>query len=554
VSGVLYTRDPENPQSQELLITLVPGLPADLVSGKITPDRLLVSRTPPFALCTSEIFFREHSLPSNHDPMAVTANGLRRGSSLLSREQIQQLTEIALLLEKAFGEPQDIEWAFDDHLAILQTRPLSLPEIPLPLPEELLKKISESQVLLEGRGFVAQLGVASGRVRHVDLNTDATNFPTGDIAVTKFPSPELSQIVLKAQAIITDVGGPTGHLATIAREYRTPALFGTEKASLILHDGDEITLDVENKKIYKGFIPELVAMQAQWVNAYRATPELKILRRILHWVAHLHLTDPTAESFTPENCESFHDIIRFCHEKAIDSLIRNYSTKSNLKGLSVHLLETSIPFKLSIIDLGGGIDQDSQKWHEVPSRAILSIPLQSLLDGLHSEEFWNQAMVSPGIKNILASMTKPISMLTNAPVYSGQNLAIISGNYCNVSLRLGYHFNVIDAYCSDMTDENYIYFRFAGGFADNVKKERRARLLARILRGLYFKVNRDKDLVIGKARSLDLLQMRAVLRRLGELIGFSRQLDVQMRHEEKVDELLEKFFSAPESEFRPMDR
>ena len=56
--------------------------------------------------------------------------------------------------------------------------------------------------------------------------------------------------------------------------------------------------------------------------------------------------------------------------------------------------------------------------------------------------------------------------MNGAPEYSGRNHAILAENYMNVGLRLGYHYSVIDSYLSGNVNQNYAYFRFAGGFAD----------------------------------------------------------------------------------------
>lgn len=56
----------------------------------------------------------------------------------------------------------------------------------------------------------------------------------------------------------------------------------------------------------------------------------------------------------------------------------------------------------------------------------------------------------------------------------GQNLAVVSREYLNLNLRLGYHFNIIDAYIADEISANYIYFRFLGGVTDLTRRTRRA--------------------------------------------------------------------------------
>ena len=546
VAGVTYSRNPEQPEENHLLVTAVRGQARDLVEGKTTADRYLVSRTWPFGLLESELVAAT-DFSSRKTSLDLLPSGLRRGSALLTPQELAQLAEQALLLEKAFGETQDIEWALADELFILQSRPFFLPAKPAPLPGELAAELAAATPLMHGKGQVAQLGIATGKVVHVDQDTDPKLFPVGAIAVARFPSPQLSPIVWRAAAIITDVGGPTGHLATITREYRTPALFGTGEATRLLAEGAEITIDVENKQIYQGIIKGLIRLQATEEDPYRSSKELQILRRILRWTAPITLTDPTAADFTAENCSTFHDILRFAHEKAIEALIQFHAVKDGREEMRSRQVKLPVPLKLRVIDIGAGIAPAAPRQGELTLAMLNSRPLLAILTGFLKDTEGGKETVALGIRDILSGLGKPMALLGGTS-YPGDNLAIIAEEYCNLNLHLGYHFNVVDAYMSADPDNNYIYFRFVGGLADRSKREMRARLIGTILAGLYFKVERTGDLVIAKARNLDLLQMERVLGRLGELISFTRQLDVQMRDEAAIEQFFLQFLSSLQEE------
>lgn len=546
VAGVTYSRNPEKPETNHLLITAVRGAARGLVDGSKAADRYLVSRTWPFSLLESELVTAEEY--SNSKPsLEILASGLRRGSASLTPGELAKMAEQALLLEKAFGETQDIEWALTDEIFILQSRPFSLPAKPAPLPGELAAELAAATPLMQDRGQVAQLGIAAGKVVHVDQDTDPEQFPVGAIAVTRFPSPQFSPIVWRAAAIITDVGGPTGHLATIAREYRTPALFGTGEATKLLAPGEEITIDVENKQIYQGIIEGLVRLQATEEDPYRSSKELRILRRILRWVAPITLVDPTAADFRAEKCSTFHDILRFSHEKAIDALIHFHADQGGKKGMQSRPLRLPVPLNLRLIDIGAGVTPAAPPQGELTMAMLNSRPLMAILQGFLKDAEGGKEPIPLGIRDILSGMGKPMALFSGTS-YPGDNLGIIAEEYCNLNLRLGYHFNVVDTYMSAEPDNNYIYFRFVGGLADRNKREWRARLIGNILAGLYFKVDRKGDLVIAKAKNLDLLQMERVLGRLGELISFSRQLDVQMRDEAAIERFFLQFLSSLKEE------
>ncbi|MEW6426425.1 MAG: PEP/pyruvate-binding domain-containing protein [Thermodesulfobacteriota bacterium] len=541
VAGVSYSRCPDQPAGNRLLVTAVRGAARELVAGRKPGDRFTVGRNWPFALAESEI---AAGTDGGDTALDLQAGGLRRGSASLTPAELRSLAEQALLLEKAFGAPQDIEWAMAGEPVILQSRPLALPAKPPPLPGEIAAELRAATPLLSGRGQVAQLGIGAGPVVHVDQETDAETFPVGAVAVARFPGPQLSPIVWRAAAIVTDIGGPTGHLATIAREYRTPALFGTGDASRLLAEGEEVTVDVENKTVYRGILQGLVRLQGAEQDPYRAAPELRTLRRLLRWVAPLTLTDPVAADFRAENCRTFHDIIRFSHEKAIDAVIHYHERGSGRQALASRPLRLPVPLRLRLIDLGGGLDTAARAGGDIDLGMVACRPLLALLDGLVTGAGRNRTSMPLGWRDLLAGMTRPLSLLGNWPAGAGDNLAIVSDGYVNLCLRLGYHINVVDTYFSDDPDNNYIYFRFAGGMAEKSKRERRARLIGSILAGLYFKVEQKGDLVTAKARQLDPPQMQRVLTRLGELIAFTRQLDVQMKEEAAVDEFFRRFLAA----------
>jgi len=544
-AGVVYTRDPNLPDANTLFISAVAGTGGALVGGRQDSDQYTLERQHPFPLLTSRIKAKmvKTAGGATTDASALE-NGLHKGSSILSMRQLQTIAEAAMLLEKNFEGPQDIEWALTDsgRLVILQCRPLKMAPKPVVPPEKLAEELSHASVIMSDGGHVAQLGVAAGTVVPVKPDTSPEDFPVNSIAVCHYASPQISEIVRRAAAVITDIGSPTGHLATIAREYKTPALFGTGNATEILTAGMEVTVDVEEKKVYSGIIPGLLSMKLFQEEPLTDYPEVRRLRRLLRLVSPLTLQNPASPDFRQENCHTFHDILRFCHEKAVETLITLHSsdemTKRHEQG---RILDIPIPIKLRVIDLGGGT---------APSRPdgfnagdILSRPFNALLRGMLNQEAWDREPVPFGFKDLMTSMTRPLSVLSIGQQYTGENLAIIADNYCNLSLRLGYHFNVIDTYLDDDPDDNYIYFRFVGGMAEEQKRNRRINLIGRILASLHFKIERQGDLLVGKAKMLAAEHMESILSSLGELVAFTRQLDVRMADDDTVERLFSQFLT-----------
>jgi pyruvate,water dikinase len=76
----------------------------------------------------------------------------------------------------------------------------------------------------------------------------------GDIIVTTMTSPDLVPSISKSAAIITDLGGRTCHAAIVSREMGIPAIVGTQVATRILRDGQQVTVDAYNGIVYEGLI------------------------------------------------------------------------------------------------------------------------------------------------------------------------------------------------------------------------------------------------------------------------------------------------------------
>jgi len=157
------------------------------------------------------------------------------------------------------------------------------------------------------------------------------------------------------------------------------------------------------------------------------------------------------------------------------------------------------------------------------------------------KEMWNCAPVSFRLRDILSGLDRTFAAMTNPPEYAGVNHAIVGANYMNLGLRLGYHFSVVDSYLGDNINQNAVYFRFAGGFGDERKRVLRAQLIRAILEDLRFKVMVKGDLVVGKLKIASRDDVETALITLGQLTGFTRQLDLSMTSEEKVSQFITLF-------------
>jgi pyruvate,water dikinase len=394
--------------------------------------------------------------------------------------------------------------------------------------------------MLSGTGQVVQRGVAAGKVVKVQEDDDPDSFPQGGIAVTHFTSPRLTKIIRRTSAIITDVGSPTGHMATIAREFGVPTIVGTEKATEILEDDMEITVDAEENRIYEGIVPEVLEYQIESKDQFAVLPEFKILKRVLAKVEPLNLIDPTSAEFVPKNCQTFHDIVRFCHEKAVQELINLHTSERRFRDIKSREMKLPVPLGLHLIDIGDGLSEDVGSAAVDSIDDVTSVPMRALLQGLTSPGTWSTEAKTLGFDDFMSSLTR-FSLTDVQPQYAGKNLAVVSDRYTNLSLRLGYHFNVVDTYVSENINDNYIYFRFVGGVTEPERRHRRGLLIRNILEKYDFKVVVKGDLVVARLKKRSQRELERTLVMLGELIGFTRQLDTEMVSDKSIDQFAKAF-------------
>ncbi|MBU0484500.1 MAG: hypothetical protein KKB30_08300 [Proteobacteria bacterium] len=542
-SGVMYTLDPLNPEKDTMLLSATWGLGGPVVSGRATADHFVVDRTSPHRGLEVKVVRKESMLTG----LPQGGTGLRpveeelQTSPALNNGQITRLAATGLAIEKYFNRPQDIEFAVSEtgEITILQSRQLTVRPHKTPHAAELADLSARYPVIFRDRGVIAQRGIASGPVFLVRNEDDLKDFPVGSILVTRLASPLLAKVIMKASAIITDVGSATGHLATIAREFRVPALFDTGIGTTELSQGREITLDAEENVIYQGVVKELCYYNLV-EDSIEETFEYRLLRRVLKKIEPLRLLDPSEQNFTARNCRSLHDITRFIHEKAVDALIDlNYYQHHDLKTMAGKL-KWDIPLDLVMIDIGGGLCKPTAQPAVIVPEDICSVPMQSLLKGLKHPGAWDNEPMSVDFGSFMSSLTRTSPAELSSPRQIGQNLAVISKEYANVSLRLGYHFTMIDSYISANLNDNYAYFRFFGGVTDLNRRSRRAKFLGEVLAHYDFRVELHGDLVVARLKKLDEHSMRQRLYLLGLLVGFTRQLDVKMISEGQVDVYVKK--------------
>src|SRR4030067_1785102 len=257
-AGVIYTRDPDNPEEDTLIISAARGLGKSVVDGVVTPETYTVSRHysdnspislsfksphPPFSKGGQGGIIRgeggleivKRNIPEQKSMFVCKPGGELQEVSLseemqetpsLGCEQIKTLAEYAIAIENHYKAPQDIEWAIDKDGTpyILQTRSLLiLKEKTRSVPT----RIEGYNILIE-RGVIACKGIGFGKAYIIRTEDDLKDFPDGAVLVAKHTSTKYVTVLNKATAIITDGGGATGASASLTREFQVPTLLDTE--------------------------------------------------------------------------------------------------------------------------------------------------------------------------------------------------------------------------------------------------------------------------------------------------------------------------------------
>lgn len=528
VSGVAYSSYPIGYARQKIRIVATPGLAKGVVDGTNSSDIFLANRQPPYAAVHSE-----------DNPDSIEKRAESRGNPLLSQAQLQELCEKIMLLEDHFKCPQDIEWSFDgrEELHILQCRPIAQNN------EETAKEKSkdstvtpESETAIIKGGVCAGDGIASGKVFKVFTSEDAQRFPHDAVLAVEYPLPEWAPLLNRASAILAENGTEAGHLATVAREFSMPALFSLADIMRNLENGQTITVDSSAKRIYQGCRKDLLTRKRPRRDLMAGSPVQRILTEALQYISPLNLNDPTSHYFKVTWCETLHDITRYCHEKSVSEMF-NFGEKINFDRGMAKRLVADIPLQWWVINLADGFRRDIDEAHKnIDIKDIVSEPMLAIWQGISAYPWQGPpSLTTRGLGAIiLQSAMRPDLDPAVASKLTVKNYFLIAKNYCNLSLRLGYHYAMIESYISDFLTESYITFRFKGGAADMRRKAVRARLLAEILQEFGFRVELRSDALLARLKKQPRDYLLKRLQVLGYLSLHTRQIDMVMDQQDSV--------------------
>jgi pyruvate,water dikinase len=553
-SGVLFTRPPDDPKGGDLLVTSGAGLGPDVSAGIASADTFVVSRVPPHRIVERRIApKRARLVEATEGGLARLAlDGAEQLQASLADAEVVQLAEVGLAIERYFGKPQDIEWVVDGDgkLSILQARPLRTER-----PEQAAGEVPDGARLVLRGGEPIWHGRAVGRVYVARTPREEEETPAGALLVVPQLLPDCVRLLPRVCGIVAERGTVTGHAASILREFRVPSLFGAKGALEALAPGRMMSLDVGSRAVYDG---------ALW-------PELRGRTRAVGGEQALGLPDPLAGKLTKLSgtafigtwaCQSLHDVVRFAHEMAIQSMfdIGDRLLESPIGG--VKKVESAQPLFVHVLDLGGGIVPAAAAKESVSPAEIASAPFLGLWRGLADANFHprrlERAEPSPSILAATRAMSGPSEL--GVP-----NYACITDSYLNLNARGGMerdplrvrprrqacHFVVVDSFLSESPNENHIRMRFRGGGAAPWQRRLRAEVAAEILRQHRFTSTVTGDLVNAWVRGVDRATGQDQLATIGRLLRFLARLDMWMTEEADVKLRVDAFADAEAEALAP---
>jgi len=319
-SGVLYTRNPSRPDQIDLQISAIRGLGEYLMSGDIAPHVLSIGRR------TGRVRVR-HTTRQSQWIVACPEGGTRledippetADEKPISDPSARCLADWGERLEKAFGAPQDVEWAIgeDQRLYILQSRSLGLDG---PSPSENDTPISMRNLpVLSAGGRKACSGLVSGRIFHAD-QAISRGIPADSILVIPKAAPEYAPTVALVRGVVAAKGSEASHLASVAREFGVPMIVDAGPINDHWTQGKWVTLYADKATIYEGRAPATEGEPVHPLADPFESPVRRRLRALSNRITRRRLSSSVATESAAPPPHSFHDLLWQAHQFAMETL------------------------------------------------------------------------------------------------------------------------------------------------------------------------------------------------------------------------------------------
>lgn len=252
-AGVMFTLDTESGFRDVVFITGAYGLGETVVQGAVNPDEFYVHKNTleagrPAILRRNlgskaiKMIYGEEA-KAGKSVKTIDVDLADRARFCLSDDEVSNLARQAMIIEKHYQCPMDIEWAKDGddgQLYIVQARPETVKSRSSSNVMERYLLKEKGTVLVEGRAIGQRIG--AGKVRIIKDVSEMDKVQPGDVLVSDMTDPDWEPVMKRASAIVTNRGGRTCHAAIIARELGIPAVVGCGNATELLQEGQGVTV------------------------------------------------------------------------------------------------------------------------------------------------------------------------------------------------------------------------------------------------------------------------------------------------------------------------
>ena len=220
----------------EMLVSATWGLGSAIAQGEVTPDRFELS--PEGELLRVAVGQKDHTVACAHRqaPSTEAVSAARAAEPCLDVSQVLEIGSLLRRSEEIVGGPVEIEWALDaEGVKLLQARPLHLQAAHVP-----------DDIWLQHprlSGHPAGVGWAAGRAVVINCECELGRVAPGDVLVTRVAGPALSHVLPRVAGVVTERGGSTSHMASLARERGVPMVLGVADATRRIPDGSQVAVD-----------------------------------------------------------------------------------------------------------------------------------------------------------------------------------------------------------------------------------------------------------------------------------------------------------------------
>ena len=266
-SGVMFSIDTESGFKNVVLINSIYGLGENIVQGRVNPDEFYVFKS---TLGKVKNPIISKTLGNKNVKMIYVGNDVKnipvakndQDKFSLNNEEIIKLAKWAVLIEKHYQKPMDMEWAKDGRngkLYIVQARPETYQsQKDFNLLEEYIldkKNVTDKKVIVKGKAVGSKIGQGKAHII-IDVK-DINKFRKGEVLITEMTDPDWVPIMKIASAIVTNSGGRTCHAAIVSRELGVPCIVGTNNITEQVKTNENVTVSCaegEVGKVYSGLI------------------------------------------------------------------------------------------------------------------------------------------------------------------------------------------------------------------------------------------------------------------------------------------------------------